>query len=290
MSGGSKNQTTTTQSNQPATWAKPGLTWAGGQATDLAKAGQLAQPLGMSTVVPFSQQTQQGMGDIQHRANVWQAPMDRNYERVQANAAQGGLNGLQAQSVEQLQGLVGGQYDQNANPGFAGVLKQAQDAASNAVNQNAASMGRYSGGAHQGVLAHEVGDLTSRMVNDDFNRYLGRKDNATSALFNAGQTQQNNINGAAGALSDAYGAAMMPVESRMAVGGMNEDLYGRQLNDNLRIASETQNQPANNLKELMALLGGSGQFGTTTQTAQGPNSTMSNIFGGLLGGASLLGL
>lgn len=285
---GGSNKTTTTQSNQPATWAKAGLQYAGDTATNLAKAGQLSQPLNMSTVVPFSNQTQQAMNNTQGLADFGQDRANQNYLSVYNNVAQGGLNDLQRESASSLRNLVGSQYNPNANPGFQDVLRQSQDAATNAVNQQAAGMGRYNSGAHQGVLAQEVGDLTSRMVNDDYNRFLGRQDNAVSGLFNAGQQQMNNINTNSAALNDAFGFMQAPQQALAGVGAQYEDLYGRQLSDNLRIADESQNQQRNNLRELMALLGGSGQFGTQTATSQGPSSGFSNIMGGLLGGASLL--
>lgn len=280
MSGSDK--TTTTTSNAAPSWAQPGLKWAGGQATELAKQGNLAKPLTMSTVVPFSQQTTQGMNSIMGNAQAGMAPGGVSSQFGDIIGA-GGFNQPQQDALAGIRATATTPFDINANPGFQSVLSQAQEGATNAINQNAAAMGRYSGGAHQGILAQELGDLTGRMVNDEYRNFQNRQDSAQDRLFNAGQTGMGN-------LGTAFERQMDPANAMMGVGGMYEDLYGRQLNDNLRIADESQNQQRNNLRELMALLGGSGQFGSQTQTAQGPSSGFSNIMGGLLGGASLLGL
>ena len=73
----------------------------------------------------------------------------------------------------------------------------------------------------------------------------------------------------------------------MGLGSMNEDLYGRTLNDQLRIANESQNAPLANIQALLAAANGAGGYSTGTQTAQGPSNTFSNIAGAGLGAASL---
>jgi hypothetical protein len=75
----------------------------------------------------------------------------------------------------------------------------------------------------------------------------------------------------------------------MATGGMFEDLMGRQMNDQLRISNELNNLPLANIQALLGVSSGAGNFGRTTQTAQGPNSGLSNMLGMGLGGLSLLG-
>jgi hypothetical protein len=75
----------------------------------------------------------------------------------------------------------------------------------------------------------------------------------------------------------------------MQVGGAFEDLMGRQMNDQLRISNELQNLPLANIQALLAASSGAGNFGSQTQTAQGPKNGFSNILGAGLGGLSLLG-
>jgi hypothetical protein len=279
MSG--SNQTTTTTGNTPYKAAQPLLDKGMGDALNLYKNGGLVKPNTMSTVVPFSQQTTQGMSNLQNLAgaNSGANGLSGQYQNIIDN---GGYNSQQMDALHGIQQTANSTYDQNANPGFGNVLKQAQDAASGAANDLAGSMGRYASGTHQGVLEKSVGDVTGNLVNNDFQNWLGRKDNAQQQLFNAGQQGQSN-------LTSAYQGAQAPANTQMQLGQMNEDLYGRTLNDQLRIANERQNAPLANIQALLAAANGAGNYGTQTQTAQGPSNLLSNVAGGILGGGSLLG-
>jgi hypothetical protein len=279
MSGG--NQQTTTSSNQPYKAAQPLLDKGMGDALNLYKNGGLVKPNTMSTVVPYAQQTTQAMGDLQNLAgaNSGANGLSGQYQGIINN---GGYNSQQMDALNGIQQTANSSYDMNANPGFANVLKQAQDAASGAANDLAGSMGRYASGTHQGVLEKSVGDVTGNLVNNDFQNWLGRRDNAQQQLFNAGQQGQAN-------LGAAYQGAQAPSNTLQQIGQMNEDLYGRTLNDQLRIANERQNAPLANIQALLAAANGAGQYGSQTQTAQGPSNLLSNVAGGILGGGSLLG-
>jgi hypothetical protein len=279
MSG--NNSTTTTTGNTPYKAAQPLLDKGMGDALSLYKNGGLVKPNTMSTVVPFAQQTTQGMNSLGNLANTNSngQGLSGQYQGVINN---GGYNSQQMNALNNIQQTANSSYDMNANPGFANVLKQAQDAASGAANDLASGMGRYASGTHQGVLEKSVGDVTGNLVNNDFQNWLGRRDSAQQQLFNAGQQGQGN-------LASAYTNAQAPANTNMQLGAMNEDLYGRTLNDQLRIANDRSNAPLANIQALLAAANGAGNYGTQTQTAQGPNNTFSNIAGGLLGGGSLLG-
>ncbi len=280
MSGDS-NKTTTTASNTPYKAAQPLLDKGMGDALKAYNNGGLVKPNTMSTVVPFAQQTQHGMASLGGlaTANSNGQGLSGQYQDIINN---GGYNADQQSAVNNIKQTANSSYDMNANPGFANVLKQAQDAATGSVNGLAAGMGRYDSGTHQGVLGKTVGDVTGNMVSSDFNNWLGRRDSAQQQLFNAGQQGQTN-------LGAAYTGAQAPANTNMQLGAMNEDLYGRTLNDQLRIANDRNNAPLANIQALLAAANGAGSYGTQTSTAQGPNNTFSNIAGGILGGGSLLG-
>lgn len=111
-------------------------------------------------------------------------------------SALGGIQGLaanpfnayQQSALQNVQGLANSNFDVNANPAFQDVLRQAQGAARESVNMGAGGAGRYGGGVHQGNLAREVGDLTSRMVGGEYQNWQARRDAANANLFNMGQT------------------------------------------------------------------------------------------------------
>lgn len=268
---GGKSTTTQTTSQQPYAAAQPLLNKSMGDALKLYNAGGLVKPNTMSTVVPFAQQTTQGMNALQGLANdnIGSNGLSGQLQSVINN---GGYNADQQTALEGIRNTATGSFDINSDPGFQQVLDKTQ----NAVNQNAAGLGRYASGTHEGVMTRELGDLGARQYQD----FQNRKDNAQQQLFNAGQTGQGNM-------VSAFDAAQAPSNVLMGLGSMNEDLYGRTLNDQLRIANESQNAPLANIQALLAAANGAGGYSTGTQTAQGPSNTFSNIAGAGLGAASL---
>jgi len=267
---GGKSTTTQTTSNQPYAAAQPLLNKSMGDALKLYNDGGLVKPNTQSTVVPFSQQTTQGMNALQGLANdnIGGNGLSGQLQGIINN---GGYNADQQTALEGIRNTATGAFDINSDPGFQQVFDKTQ----NAVNQNAAGLGRYASGTHEGVMTRELGDLGARQYQD----FQNRKDNAQQQLFNAGQTGQGNM-------VSAFDAAQAPSNVLMGLGSMNEDLYGRTLNDQLRIANEAQNAPLANMQALNAIASGSGSFGTNTQQAQGPSNTFSNALGAGLGAMS----
>lgn len=315
MSGGSKTQTQTT-TQQPYAAAKPLLDQGMGDALKQYQNGGLVKPNTMSTVVPYANQTMQGMNAIQSgaQANMGGQGLSGQYQNV---INSGGYTGAQQQAMGNLNPFASGQNNTSSaqanlsgvaagnnlgggNPYFEQALQTASDKTMDSVNRQAAGMGRYGSGAHSGVAAREIGNLQTQARANQHNQErnyqmqanqmldaarsdnLNRQMGAIGQQFNAGQT-------ALGNLGTAYQGSMAPADALMGVGGMYEDLMGRQMNDRLRIANEQQNLPLANIQALLAAGSGAGGYGTGTTTAQMPNNTASNIAGGLLGGASLLG-
>jgi hypothetical protein len=277
MSGGDKQ--TTVSNNQPLASAKPLIDKGMGDALNLYNNGGLVKPNTQATAVPFSQQTTQGMGAMQGMANANMGGQGMSGQ-LQNIINSGGYNPDQMTALNGIRDTATGSFDINSNPAYAGIRQRSMDAASNAANLNASGAGRYGSGTHQGAVSRAVGDVASNMDFNEYNNWQGRQTAAQQQLFNAGQQGQANM-------GSAYSGMRSPIEDLMGVGSMNEDLYGRTLNDQLRITNERQNAPLANIQALLAAASGAGNYGTQTQTAQGPSNTASNIFGGLLGGASL---
>nr|WMC99341.1 hypothetical protein RAR13_11855 [Aminobacter aminovorans] len=277
MSGGDKQ--TTTNTNTPYKAAQPLLDKGMGDALNLYKNGGLVKPNTMNTVVPYSQQTTQAMGGLQGlgQANTGGQGLSGQYQGI---INSGGYNQEQQDALAGIRDTATGDFDINSNPAFAQVRQRAMDAASNAAALNASGAGRYGSGTHTNAAATAVGNVAADMDLGEYRNWQGRRDAANTQLFNAGQQGQSNMGNAYQGMQDAYNPLLQ-------VGSMNEDLYGRTLNDQLRIANESQNAPLANIQALLAAASGAGNYGTQTQTAQGPSNTASNIFGGLLGGASL---
>ena len=294
MSGSSNRTQSTMQTTNNSPWsaAQPALKTGLADAEALYKAGIGGQPYTGSTVVPFAQQSTRGFDNIEAIAGNAMGtgnPFERAFNTT-GNIAQTGYNQHQQTALDNLNRTASGQDVFGTNPEFQNILRQSQDAARDAVNLNASAAGRYGSGAHQGTLAREVGDLTSRMLGNEYTRQLGRMDAANQNLFNAGQTGIGNQLQATSALPGAFESQFAPANAMIGVGSAYEDLAGRTMNDQLRIFNETQNAPWNQIGRLNAAASGLGQYGTSTTTAQVPrqNNTFGNLLGGAIGGYSLL--
>lgn len=288
--GGSTKQTTQS-SAEPWKAAQPALQSSLTDAQNIYKSGQGFGPYTGSTVVPFSNQTQGAMNGIQMRSGGAQNAFDRNFNRLDQNAQNNGLNATQQGVEQRLTEQARGSFDPNNNPGFQSVMKQALDSAGNAVNMNAAAAGRYGSGTHQGVAGKTAGDIAGSLTNNEYNNWQNRRDAANTSLFNIGQTQQSNMLQNSDALASAYGYQQQPSQDMMNVGSMYEDLAGRTLNDQLRIWQGQQQAPKSAIEWLNAIGSGSGSLGgTQSGTAQGPKaSPFGQVAGGLLGLGSLFG-
>lgn len=306
---------TTTASSEPWKDAQPALKTGIATATNLLNSGVGSKVYTGSTVTPWSTQTMAGMGAMENtaRANMGGRGLSGQYQNVINNggynndmrtAASGfrsmasgnGLNSAQNAALANTQRVANSNFDVNANPAFQQVLQQAQRGATDAVSNSAAAAGRYGSGVHQGNLAREVGDLTSRMVGNEYNNWQNRRDAANQSMFGMGQQGQSNLASARaslaglgqqafGNLGSAYQGMNAPVQDLMKVGSMNEDLARRVMNDRLRIFDSANNAPWEQLARFNAIASGAGQLGgTETQTQPGQNPFLSAAGGlGLLG-------
>ena len=283
------NKQTTTATSEPYAAAKPLLDWSMGQGMDLAKQGQLGKPLTMSTVVPYANQSTQAFDGMMNTAQGATGQMGQGLTGLSNMIGSGGYGaGGTSAAAQNLSGVARGDFLNGGDPNFQNVMNQATGRAADSVNLMASSMGRSGSGANQGVLAREVGDLSARMLSDQYNKERGYQMQATGMIDDQRNTANNNVLNSIGMLPGAYQAAQSPYDTMRNVGGAYEDLYGRQLNDQLRIAQETRDAPLTNIQQLLGIASGAGQYGNNTQTAQMPSNTMSQALGYGLGGLSLL--
>lgn len=290
---GSKNQTTTTtQNNTPWSAAQPALKTGLKDAEALYKAGVGFQPYTGSTVVPFANQTMSGMNAIEGAAGASAPAFAQNFANTASAVNQGGLNALQNEALGHLRPMAAGDMLTKNNPFTDSVVDRAAERMGTAIALQAGGMGRTGSGAHQGVLAREIGDMASNAYMQDYNRERGFQQDAIGSIFNAGQQQfRNQLDGSRG-LTDAYNAMLNPAMSMMDVGGQYEDLQTRLANDQLRIFNETQRSPWAAIEQLNAIASGAGTLGgstTGTQTIPGPSRIQSGL-GGALAGGTMFGL
>lgn len=290
MPDGDSNKQTQASSSEPWPAAQPLLKQGLADASGIYKSTAF-NPYPGSTVVPFSGQTTQSMQDQTSYANALKPNFGAAFDAVAGNVYNGGLNDTQRGVVNRLTGQATQAFNPNDNPGFQSVLKQATDSAGQAVDMGASAAGRYGSGIHQGNVAREVGNVAGQLTSNAYNDFQNRRDAANTSLFNAGQQQYNNINSAPDALGSAYQSLLMPSQTLAGVGAQNEDLAGRQMNDQLRQWQGTNDAKKNALEWLMAIGSGAGSLGgSSNTTAQGPKpNPFGQVVGGLLGANSLFG-
>jgi hypothetical protein len=144
MSSGSGGSTTTIQKADPWAGAQPYLKDIMGQAQNayIQSAGNSYFP--GSTVVPFSPETQAGLGAITSRATQG-SPLNA--------AAQG-----------QLQSTINGDYlDPTQNPAYGGLMQDVR----NQVNSQFGTAGRTASGAHQGLMTRNMMDAGGRLYQQE---------------------------------------------------------------------------------------------------------------------------
>lgn len=179
-----------------------------------------------STVVPFAQQTTQGMNGVMGLAgqNVGGAGMSGNLQSIlnnggfsdtqnramtgmegDANSAAlsrmingDGLTDQQRAALGRMEGTATGQFNLDANPAYQQVLQNMLQSSKEGVNANAAAMGRYGGDAHQGILAGEQGKIAANMAMDEYRNWQNRADTANRDVASLSQQGVGNQMGALG--------------------------------------------------------------------------------------------
>ena len=277
MSGGSETTTVRTQpsttTQEPWEAAQPAMKGALNEAMDIFDSGAGFQPYTASTVVPYSQQTQQGMQGIENQAQQGMAnkPNTTGFLSDILSDGSQGLSQYQQQAGDLWSGMAQGDYGNDA--GFNAVL----DDATTRANMQASAGGRYGSTVHHGNMARELGKLQ-----------FPRQDEARRNLAGLGQQGIANRFGAAEAFPMAWESQFAPERSLMGVGSMYEDLMSRQMKDQARIFDATQQSPLKRAEWLSALASGAGSLGgttsggggTSTTTAPGANPFLSALSGG----------
>ena len=177
--GGKSDKVTTTQNNDPWAPAQGDLKGVLDQARGLNARGSQYAPF--STVVPFSNQSEQALQGIEGRANAGNPLYTAGRSSL--------LSGL-----DQLNSTANGDY-LNGNPHLSQMFNALSGDVSNAVNSQFSASGRTGSPAHAGVMTQQLGNLGAQIYGQDYAR---ERQNQLSA---AGQMP--GYTGAFGAYQDA---------------------------------------------------------------------------------------
>ncbi len=154
------------------------------------------------------------------------------------------------------------------NPSFNAALQNSLDRVRDTINSSFAGAGRYGSGAHTGVLANELGALSTSATADQYNRDADRMMQANAMIDQANQNQLGASNNFLQGYGNAYSNAIQ--------GGGVLDAHNQRLVDaNRERWLEQDNSGWNRLNMLMnAGHGFARNYGTTTN-----NNTASMIQG-----------
>lgn len=283
---GGKTQTTT-QSTQPFSPAIPGIQTGIKDAQKLYQSGVGGSVYTGSTVTPYSEPTTTAQGWDQNVAKDAYSTFTDNWNRLQPQVSDGGLNELQTGAVDRLRPIASGEWLTN-NPYLEDMISMTGRDMADAINMSASGAGRYGSGAHQDLLARNIGDMASTMRFNNYGLERGYMDAANTALFNAGQQQKANQFGYTDVLGNAASLRTLPGQIMRDVGAEYEDLYSRQLADRVRIFDELQAAPWSQLARYNAIMSGAGQLGSTGTATSQQGGGLGEVAGGLLGLLSLL--
>ncbi|VEJ46045.1 hypothetical protein [Bartonella vinsonii] len=271
---GSKTPATTeqkqVQTSAPPAWMENVFKRGGADAYNLYNSGAGGNVYMGPRVAPLSAQTRygiSGLGSIPHHYQ------NRSLMNTIYNPTSSAMNLRHMASG----GMIG------QNPSFNAALQNSLDRVRDTINSSFAGAGRYGSGAHQDVLANELGALSTRATADQYNRDADRMMQANSLIDQANQNQLGASNNFLQGYGNAYFNAIQ--------GGGVLDAYNQRLVDaNRERWMEQDNSGWNRLNMLMnAGHGFARNYGTTTNSntasmMQG-NDPRKNIIGLLAGAA-----
>ncbi|WP_375622848.1 MULTISPECIES: hypothetical protein [unclassified Bartonella] len=256
---GSKTPATTeqkqVQTSAPPAWMENVFKRGGRDAYQMYDTGIGGNVYGGPRIAPLSDQTRygiSGLGSIPHHYQ------NRSLMNTIYNPTSATMNLRHMASG----GMVG------QNPFFNAALQNSLDRVRDTINSSFAGAGRYGSGAHAGVLANELGALSTSATADQYNRDADRMMQANSLIDQANQNQL----GASNNFLQGYGNAY----SNVIQGGGVLDNYNQRLVDvNRERWLEQDNSGWNRLNMLMnAGHGFARNYGTTMN-----NNTASMVQG-----------
>jgi hypothetical protein len=312
MSSGSNRPTSTTttvNNNAPPEWAQGGLETLGADIeTAYAEGALKPKTPDFSTVVPYSQPTQQamaGMFDVASQGNASASLANQGLEGILQG---GGLTGQQQGMIGNLARSADGSYrpeaaigvsqnmntaagnNLNGNPYIDQMISDNATTMGTAITDQMGTIGRGGSGTHQKTLADSIGQMASGIRSQNYNMERANQMSASNALLSGAQAQDSLANNAAGSAFNAmqtgnqnvftggqlspamYAAQLAPYDTMLQVGSMEEDLAARQLDEDLAKFNADHTATLSELNNFGGLLQGVvNNYGTSTAQVSAPN-------------------
>lgn len=249
-SGGSDVQIARAES---APWAPQGAKLEHGynQAAQLLGSGIGSHSFPGATYVPMSNQTGQGLGQIE------------------SLAGQGGQ--LTPMASGEAAKVLGGHYLNAGNPEFQGMVNRIGQSIRPNIDATFAAAGRGGSGAHANAYSSALADAAGNLA---YQNYGDERNRMTSAL---------------GMAPGLDAARFADAERLMQAGGVREGYAGMELQDALRRFNEQENLPWQNLARYQAIISGGSPGSTTTQMIPTQSNPWATGVGTAAGLASIAG-
>lgn len=281
MSSGGK---TVTQESEPWDVAQPYIKTGMEEASGLYNSGVGQNYFPISTVVPFSNQTETGLQAMEGRA-IQGNPLNQ----VAAQSLTDVMQGSQPSS-QYWNKVVGGDFmgGQNQNPYLDATFNRMADQVQSRVNGAMGTAGRTGSGAHQDLLTDNLGNLANQVYGQNYQVERDRQQQAASALdqYTGRQLQAAGMAPAI-AQQDYY-----DIDRLMQAGQAREGLGQANMEDLINRWNFSQRAPWDSLNLYNNAALGIGSLGGSASTTQ-PTSWTSALGGGLSGaatGGSIFGL
>ncbi|MCT4654237.1 MAG: hypothetical protein N4A65_00345 [Cohaesibacter sp.] len=284
--GGSKKQTTTTvqqSNNKPQPYADANFSKANTAAGKLFDNDAAWKPFEGSTVVDQSADTLKSMDMMRDAAGkgVWGLPQAQQH--ASGVIEKGGVDSALTGQYGDMQGgalgdFASGKMLNEGNPYLEQALSKGADDIQGRLGEVAAANGQYGSGTHQGLLSES---LSNHFNNGRLQNYQQGVNNMMSAKGMQKGMLDSQIGaemqgdqlalGAGQGLPSLYDASLRPAATLGQVGAEVEGYQGQILQDQIDKYYANRDIEKNKINYLNAVAGGSGQFGSSTQTAQGPS-------------------
>jgi hypothetical protein len=262
--------TTSTQTNQPWSQIQPFILAGANRAKNLLNSGAGFRAAPFQTYVPFSQQTNQSLGQIQNIA--------------------GRGNPLAGQSMGAISGILSGNqntryrnlFQQSGNPYFEKAVQGQSDKIAADVQRQFGGLGRIGSAADTGALTQQIGDFRTQALSNQWNQNIA---NQRGILGDWTGRQLD----AVGAAPGAYQQQFLPAERLGQVGQAREDLTKRQLDAALAKFNTNQQAGWNRLGAYTGAISGTGgnSPGFGQKTVDEPTNWLGILSGAGLAGASI---
>jgi hypothetical protein len=274
---GSKTPATTTQQQQSTTTQNP---WA--TATPLLN-NLVGGYLGVNPAVTGAQ-AQAGQNLISSAAGIPNLTPEATKSVQNIFGSAGMLPTTWGQVSGNLSPIAGMSADPYKTPGFSDALNTLTQNITNTVKEGYAASGRSPSGAGSfaGSLGRGLMQGEAPILQDQYNKNIGNIMSANQMLTNAGINTSQAMGG--NMMQALQGAGLLP---SLAMGPAAAQY---------QVANQVWGQPIQNLNQILTpAMGLGGMGGTTTGVGTGTgtqtpaNDPWSNVLGGLIGGAGMIG-